>query len=161
MQSCRSGGCGAPPEAPSGASVAPSRITAAPSAADGTKVEACADGNCEIAVSSPIDIRLTGQGDLTTLSVVTVDPDGLRVTTTSTAGQGSAELVRGCTVRIYSGGGGMSCGGKQDPPPPEVLAMQLVSVANGIAVLRLISGEPGPPPSSVVPRLPTAPRPTF
>jgi hypothetical protein len=133
-----------------------------PAAADGTNLDACADGNCEVLVSGPVDIRLTGQGGgITTLSVIEVNPTGLRFKTTSEeGGSGSGELEGDCTLKFYSGGGGSSCGGNQAPPQREtgVLAMQLVSVQEDAVVLRLVAGEPGPPPSRLVPPMPRIPQ---
>ncbi|MCI2423242.1 hypothetical protein MOQ72_38065 [Saccharopolyspora sp. K220] len=149
-------GCGASDD-----TGAPAQPTSTPVAADGTNIDACSDGNCEVALTGPTDIRLTGQGGgITTLSVVEVNAAGVRFNATSAeGGSSSGELTGGCTLRFYDGGGGSSCGGHQAPPEPEtgVLAMQLVDFSNGTAVLRLVAGEPGPPPGSLVPPIPQIP----
>ncbi|MGH3392228.1 MAG: hypothetical protein ACRDOO_25420 [Actinomadura sp.] len=147
-------GCGASPDGgartPSGDE---SGTRTAATAADGTNVAACADGNCEILVSGPVDIDLHDHGGLTRLSVVRVDPSGLGFTTTSPGGTGSGEIQGGCTLTFYEGGQGSSCGGDQAPPQKQtgVLAMQLGDTADDGVVLRLVSGEPGPPPSWLAP----------
>ncbi|GAA0528155.1 hypothetical protein GCM10011581_31820 [Saccharopolyspora subtropica] len=164
VASCsNSGSTGAGLGNPQGTGEAPASATdAAPIAADGTNFDACADGNCEVVVSGPVDIRLTGQGGgITLLSVTEVDSTGLRFTTASAEGDsGSGKLTDGCTLRFYSGGGGSSCGGEQAPPEREtgVLAMQLASVQEGAVVLRLVAGEPGPPPTRYVPPMPHIPQ---
>ncbi|MGP4015792.1 hypothetical protein [Saccharopolyspora sp. 5N708] len=154
-------GCGAAEDTRPGTGD-PAGTTGPPVAADGTNIEACSDGNCEVALSGPTDIRLTGQGGgITTLSVVEVSAAGIRFTTTSEeGGSSSGELTDGCTLSFYSGGGGSSCGGAQGLPEQEtgVLAMQLVDFASGTAVLRLVAGEPGPPPRSLVPPIPELPQ---
>jgi len=129
-------------------------------AVDGTNVAACADGNCEIEVSGPVDIPLNGHGDVTTLSVTTVDSGGIGFTTVSDGDQtGSGDLEPNCTLTLHRGGGGSSCGGVQSAPARQtgVLAMQLFPITDGRFVLRLTSGEVGSPPNSLVPRIPHIP----
>jgi hypothetical protein len=156
-------GCGASPDragtAPSG-DESSTRAAAPVTAADGTNVAACADGNCEILVSGPIDIELNEHGGLTRLSVVEVGPSGLGFTTTTPGGSGSGEIQGDCTLTFFEGGQGSSCGGDQAPPQKRtgVLAMQLGDRVDGGVVLRLVSGRPGPPPSRFAPRIPAPPK---
>lgn len=148
-------GCGSTGQATGDPQPTTSR-PAAVTAADGTNLAACADGNCEVRVSMSDHITLTGEGDLTAITVQKIDTaDGLSFTATTTGGGGSSSgsVQHGCTLTFYAGGGGSSCGGSQDAPDPEtgVLAMQLVGQRGATAVLRLVSGKPGPPPSALVP----------
>lgn len=128
-------------------------------AADGTNLAACSDGNCEVVVAVSDHIALTGEGDVTGLTVRKIDTaDGVSFTATSKGGGTSTGSIQhGCTLTFYTGGGGSSCGGRQDAPDAEtgVLAMQLVSQHGGTAVLRLVAGKPGTPPTYLVPQLPT------
>lgn len=121
--------------------------------ADGTNVSACADGNCEVLVSGPVDIELNGHGGIDTLSVVKVAPPGLSFKMKSDGGTGSGALDPNCTLKLHKYGQGTSCGGNQPPPPAEtgVLALQVASTAKGGVVLRLVSGDVGEPPASMRP----------
>jgi hypothetical protein len=125
-------------------------------AADGSNLTACSDGNCEVLVRTPARIALTGQGDVTSLSLETLDAKGLHFTVTSTGGGTStASIQHGCTLSFYEGGGGSSCtaGGAQNAPSPRtgVLAVQLPWQGRDTAILRLVAGPPGPPPTDLVP----------
>lgn len=132
-------------------------------AADGTNLDACADGNCEVELSGPVTIPLSGQGGgLVALEVDRLGDSGIEFTTSTSAGSaGSGELAEGCTLTFYEGGGGSSCVSGGEPPRPEretgVLAMQLTAVSDGTVVLLLVAGEPGPPPTSLVPPIPGFP----
>jgi hypothetical protein len=125
---------------------AESTTTTRPRAADGTDLAACADGNCEVEVSAPVDIPLTGQaGGITMLSVTEVTPDDFSFTTVSNGGgTGSGGLSEGCIARQTSNGGSSMCPGPDPdlplPVEPGVLAIQPVELADGTAVLRLASG---------------------
>jgi hypothetical protein len=128
-------------------------------ATDGTNLAACADGNCEVRVSVSDHIALTGEGDVTGLTVRKIDTaDGVSFTATSKGGgTSSGSIQHGCTLTFYTGGGGSSCGGRQDAPAPQtgVLAMQLIGQRGATAVLRLVAGKPGTPPAYLVPPVPT------
>lgn len=122
-------------------------------AADGTNVAACADGNCEVAISRPVAITLSGTGDVDTLTVTKVGPDGFDFKTSAKdGGTGSGNLARGdCVSTSWGGGGGLTCGKDLDPAERQdgVLAMQIVGKTDqGALVLRIVSGRPGPPPPS-------------
>lgn len=141
---------GHPPPAPS---VSPPALPAA----DGRDYAACSDGTCEVLVSGPVDIPLTGQGGLTGISVAAVTADGIDFTT---AGGGTGSLTPGCVSTFYENGSGSRCSsGEPEKPQPVdgVLAMQVAELRDGIAVLRLVSGKVGPPPGSLVPRIPAMP----
>lgn len=136
----------------------------ASSPADGTNVAACSDGNCEVAVTAPVDIRLTGQGGLTELSVTEVTQNGVRYAVTSEGGSGSGAVDIGCLSTFYSGGGGSVCWSGQPPTPTKdrgVLELQVVTVAEDTATIRLISGEPGEPDPARYPQAPEIEPPDF
>ncbi|NYI89682.1 hypothetical protein HNR02_003005 [Amycolatopsis endophytica] len=152
-------------EQPATPAAAPSSSAATPSssappaltAADGRDYNACADGTCEVMVDGPVDIALTGQGGLHQLSVAAVTADGIDF---ATDGGGTGSLTPGCVSTLYENGSGSSCSsGEPEKPKPVdgVLAMQVVEVRDGIAVLRLVSGAVGPPPSSLRPPVPVLP----
>jgi hypothetical protein len=118
---------------------------ARPRAADGTNIAACADGNCEVELSGPVDIPLTGQGGgITLLSVTEVTADDFRFTTTSGPGQtGSGGLGEGCISRLTSNSASSGCPGPDPnqplPAEPGVLSLQPVSLTDGSAIVRLAS----------------------
>jgi hypothetical protein len=122
-----------------------STTIARPRAADGTNIAACADGNCEVELSGPVDIPLTGQGGgITMLSVTEVTADDFRFTTTSGPGQtGSGGLGEGCISRLTSNSASSGCPGPDPnqplPAEPGVLSLQPVSLTNGSAIVRLAS----------------------
>ncbi|RKR92944.1 hypothetical protein BDK92_7433 [Micromonospora pisi] len=126
------------PTTPAATSAAP---TAAPTAADGTTYAACRDGNCEVAVSEPVEIRLRGSG---VLAVRKVLPDGVDFDMTLASGASSNGTLKGnCTLTFTDGGGGSSCSaGPVGPPKPRsgTTALQLVSVTDGVIILRLVTG---------------------
>ncbi|HET6711447.1 hypothetical protein [Amycolatopsis sp.] len=130
-------------------SSAPSSAPAA--AADGSDYSACADGTCEVRVSGPVDIPLTGQGGLRRISVAAVTANGIDFTTD---GGGTGNLTRGCVITLYENGSGSRCSsGEPERPRPVdgVLALQLAELRDGTAILRLVSGKVGPPPASLRP----------
>jgi hypothetical protein len=116
-----------------------------PRAADGTRYRACKDGNCEVAVSRPVKIRLGGHAGPGALSVKKVISDGVNFDLTLPGGGGNGSLKGHCTVtfRIGSAGGTLSCPVKPaGPPKPEAgeFAIQLVAVTGRTAILRLVTG---------------------
>ncbi|ONI90912.1 hypothetical protein ALI22I_10785 [Saccharothrix sp. ALI-22-I] len=114
-----------------------------PTATDGTDYAACADGTCEVAVSGPVDIALGGSAGPGTFSVRTMHADGIDFEVTLAQSGGSGTLKGHCTLSFVPGGGGSSCSTKPSPPPAPragVLAVQMVGVTDGTAVLRLVSG---------------------
>ncbi|WP_020668149.1 hypothetical protein [Amycolatopsis nigrescens] len=162
LAGCGSGGSDGADDAAAPDVPAAPPSSAAPVAADGTDFTACTDGNCEVLVSAPADIPVGGHGGgITKLSVVTLDAAGLSFKTETDGGGGSGELKGGCVLTFYSGGGGSRCTSGGEPTAPEaqtgVLAMQLVSATDKGVVVRLVAGPDGPPPSSLVPRIPQIP----
>ncbi len=143
-----------PTETPAPATT--SSVPPALAAPDGRDYGACLDGNCEVLVSDPVDIALTGQGGVDRISVRAVTAEGIEFST----GDGSGSLTPGCVSTLYENGSGSRCSsGEPEKPKPVdgVLAMQVVDVRDGTAVLRLVSGAVGPPPSSLRPPMPVLP----
>ncbi|MGP4015799.1 hypothetical protein [Saccharopolyspora sp. 5N708] len=138
----------APPVDTIAPSTTTSTTTAPPpvTAADGTNYGACADGTCEISLSQPIDIQLSGGS----LSVTSVNPDGIDIDLSLDGGGGGNGTLKGTCGAIFrfyigGGGGGQFCnpdGSVQPPPEPEPgsVALQLVGLSDGAAVLRVVSG---------------------
>ncbi|MFE9642751.1 hypothetical protein ACFYO0_01035 [Streptomyces sp. NPDC006365] len=136
------------PKSPSASTSSPSpspKVTAA----DGTDTGACADGNCEIAVSKPVTIRFKIPAGPAKLSVTKVGKNevGYKVTQgTSTNGSSAGGTASGegsgCTTFFYGNGSGTQCGGAGEPPAKEAgtVALQLVPGPDGTAILRLVSG---------------------
>ena len=111
---------------------------APPTAADGTNVAACFHGTCQIAVSGPVRIPLDGRSGLTELAVVDVDSDQLHFrTATAGGGSGTADLGPGCVLTFHPGGGGSACGGGYPPPFGHGLAVRVLDITDGTAVLDL------------------------
>ncbi|MGH3379835.1 MAG: hypothetical protein ACRDP6_34405 [Actinoallomurus sp.] len=118
---------------------------APPKAADGTRYSACKDGNCEVAVSKPVKIRLGGRIGSGTLSIKKVLSDGVKIYLTLPGGGGDGSIKGHCTstFHIASAGGGLSCPVKPaGPPKPDAgdFAIQLVAVTGKTAILRLATG---------------------
>ena len=138
----------ADPSAPTG-SAEPSDAPPAPdvTAADGTRVAACADGTCEVAVSRPARIKLrTG-----TLKVIKVKPDNeVEFDLTLRGGGGGSGTIRGTcgTISYFSasgGGRGEFCADASAPPEQPSpargeVALQLAGwTTGGAAVLRVVT----------------------
>ncbi|WP_086560844.1 hypothetical protein [Streptomyces africanus] len=151
-------GCGSDSDEPAKASSppgerpsktdSPSRPKPKPSvsAADGRDITACADGNCEIAVSEPVKIPFKGPRGQATLSVTEVGPNAVAYTVKSGNGQskGSASGPgQGCITVLRSNGSGNSCGGLggagRPSPQPDAVVIQAATGEDGTAVLQLVS----------------------
>ncbi|MFF1690359.1 MULTISPECIES: hypothetical protein [unclassified Streptomyces] len=127
-------------------STRPSSGQPSASAADGRDVGACADGNCEIAVSSPVTFRFKGPDGTATLTVTEVGPDKVEYTVKSGNGQSKAGATgpgQGCITVLRSNGGGNSCGGLGDAtrpsPEPDAVVIQAATGKDGTAILRIVS----------------------
>ncbi len=120
-----------------------------PSASDGTRYSACADGTCEVAVARPVRINVGGG----TLSVTEVKPeDSLHYKLAFAAGGAGSGTLKGTCggVSTFYRSGGISAttcadgvNSTPEPPAPEpgALSMQLVGWnSDHAAVLRLVSG---------------------
>ncbi|MEU1328491.1 hypothetical protein [Streptomyces sp. NPDC005865] len=116
------------------------------SAADGHDVRACADGNCEIAVSAPATLRFKGPAGPATLSVTEVGPNKVEYTVKSGNGHsrgGASGPGQGCITVLRSNGSGNSCGGLGDAtrpsPQPDAVVIQAATGEDGTAILQLVS----------------------
>jgi hypothetical protein len=151
-----SAGCGGDSDEPAKASPRPSERPSeadspegpkpSVSAADGRDITACADGNCEIAVSEPVKIPFKGPRGPATLTVTEVGPDTIAYTVKSGNGQskGSASGPgQGCITVLRSNGSGNSCGGLgaagRPSPQPDAVVIQAATGEDGTAVLQLVS----------------------
>ncbi|MFI9822521.1 hypothetical protein ACIHFC_18935 [Streptomyces sp. NPDC052013] len=116
-------------------------------AADGDDIGACADGDCEIAVSEPLTIRFPGPGGgRATLSVTKVGPNEIEYTVKSGNGQAEAAAGgpgQGCVTVLRANGSGNSCGGLGDPRPPraqpDAVVVQAATGEDGTALLHIVS----------------------
>ncbi|EQD84307.1 hypothetical protein N599_20830 [Saccharopolyspora erythraea D] len=127
-------------------------------AADGRDYAACADGNCEVLVPGPVTFALDGRAGFGELVIHRVEGTGIQFDLKGADSSASGSLSTGCISTFHSGGNGSSCSTAPRPAPDPVdgtLAMQLADARDGQVVLRLVSGEPGPPPASLFPRIPT------
>lgn len=117
----------------------------APTAADGTDYAACDDGSCEVAVSSePVSFAF----DEFTLTVNATE-DGIETRKEGDGGTGTGSMSGGyCLSYVTVDGTSTSCygavedGAVPEPPEPEpgVLALELLDVTDGTAIIRLTMG---------------------
>ncbi|MFF2503872.1 hypothetical protein ACFVTY_10920 [Streptomyces sp. NPDC058067] len=122
----------------------PSSAAARP-AADGHDVSACADADCEIAVSQPLTVRFKGPGGPTTLSVTEVGPDKAEFTVKGGNGRSRAGANgegSGCVTVLSSNGSSTSCGGAPGARPtaePGTVVIQIATGQDGTAILQIAS----------------------
>ncbi|WP_231981561.1 hypothetical protein [Streptomyces malaysiensis] len=116
------------------------------SAADGRDAGACADGNCEIAVSEPVTVRFKGPAGPATLSVTEVGPNKVEYTVKSSGGRSQGEASgpgQGCITVLRDHGSANSCGrlGKDRPAAqPNAVVIQMTAGEDGTAILHIVSG---------------------
>ncbi|WHX22463.1 hypothetical protein QFW82_38290 [Streptomyces malaysiensis subsp. malaysiensis] len=116
------------------------------SAADGRDAGACADGNCEIAVSEPVTVRFKGPAGPATLSVTEVGPNKVEYTVQSSGGRSQGEASgpgQGCITVLRDHGSANSCGrpGKDRPAAqPNAVVIQMTAGEDGTAILHIVSG---------------------
>jgi hypothetical protein len=119
-----------------------------PTASDGTRYAACADGTCEVAVARPVHIAVDG-GTLVVTKVKREDSVEFDLTLANGGGgSGTLKGTCGTIFTFYPGGGGagtMCSSATSKPtrpsPVPGALSMQLAGWdADHAAVLRLVSG---------------------
>ncbi|MFD7403796.1 hypothetical protein ACFV7R_14235 [Streptomyces sp. NPDC059866] len=117
-------------------------------AADGDDVGACADGNCEIAVSKPVTFRFKGPAGVgtATLSVTKVGPNEVEYTVKSEKGQaknGANGPGQACITVLRSNGSSNSCGGLGDAgrpsAQPDAVVIQAATGEDGTAILHVVS----------------------
>ncbi|MFD9074240.1 hypothetical protein [Streptomyces lasiicapitis] len=115
------------------------------SAADGDDVGACADGDCEVAVSDPVTVRFKGPRGQATLTVTEVGPNKVEYAVKSGSGRskgGASGPGQGCITVLRSNGSGNSCGGVGDGRPsaqPDAVVIQMAGGQDGTAILHIVS----------------------
>ncbi|MCC4316265.1 hypothetical protein [Streptomyces malaysiensis] len=125
---------------------APASAKPSVSAADGRDAGACADGNCEIAVSEPVTVRFKGPAGPATLSVTEVGPNKVEYTVQSSGGRSQGEASgpgQGCITVLRDHGSANSCGrlGKDRPAAqPNAVVIQMTAGEDGTAILHIVSG---------------------
>ncbi|MTE13899.1 hypothetical protein [Nocardia aurantiaca] len=80
-----------------------------PSAADGTNLDACANGNCEIQVDGPTTIPVPGYSRISNVQIKQISPGSVTATTTvfglpvsGSTGVGGTIFLNGLTVKIVA-----------------------------------------------------------
>ncbi|GAB2878805.1 hypothetical protein GCM10027074_53840 [Streptomyces deserti] len=133
---------------PSGSPSADRTASAKPSvsAADGQDIRACADGNCEVAVSDPVTVRFQGPAGPATLSVTEVGSNEVEYTVQSGSGRskgGAGGPGQGCITVLRANGSGNSCGGLGDAVRPSAqpgaVVIQMATGEDGTAILHVVS----------------------
>ncbi|MEU0926353.1 hypothetical protein [Streptomyces malaysiensis] len=125
---------------------APASAKPSVSAADGRDAAACANGNCEIAVSEPVTVRFKGPAGPATLSVTEVGPNKVEYTVQSSGGRSQGEASgpgQGCITVLRDHGSANSCGrlGKDRPAAqPNAVVIQMTAGEDGTAILHIVSG---------------------
>lgn len=128
------------PSGDPGASAEPSA-----SAADGRDVGACADGNCEIAVSERVTVRFKGPAGPATLTVDEIGPN--KVTYTVKSGNnrsqgGASGPGQGCVTVLRDHGSSSSCGRVSTTRPaaqPGAVVILMAAGEDGTAILHIVS----------------------
>ncbi|MFI6642703.1 hypothetical protein [Streptomyces sp. NPDC050504] len=108
---------------------------------------ACADGDCEIAVSGPVTIRVDGPAGPATLSVTEVGPNRIEYTVESGGSRsdnGASGPGQGCLTVLRPHGSGTSCGALGDAARPDprsgAVVIQVLAGEDGTAIVRVVSG---------------------
>ncbi|MGW7350719.1 hypothetical protein [Streptomyces sp. NPDC054784] len=115
-------------------------------AADGDDTAACADGDCEIAVTRPVTFPFEGPAGRARLALTKVGADEVEYTVTGGGGGtvkgGAGGPGSGCVSVLRSGGAGTSCGGVGAVPEAEdgTVVLQVASGSDGTAVVTLVRG---------------------
>ncbi|MDI3417518.1 hypothetical protein [Streptomyces luteolus] len=114
-------------------------------AEDGHDIKACADADCEVLTSKPVEVSFDGPGGKATLSVTEVGPNKVAYTVKSANGRsrGSASGPgQGCITVLRANGSGNSCGRVGTSAPeaqPDAVVVQVAAGADGTALLHLVS----------------------
>jgi hypothetical protein len=127
--------------APTTATAAPTAAPAEPTAADGTDYSACRDGNCEVAISKPVTIDVGTKPPIK----VTVAKDRITFERMRSKGNGFSGSFGGrghCIAYLTPSGFSASCTKEPQKPDPDdgQLALELVDVTDGTAIVRLSKG---------------------
>ncbi|WP_189105880.1 hypothetical protein [Streptomyces camponoticapitis] len=127
-------------------SARPSPAKPSVSAADGSDVGACKDGDCEIAVSEPVTFPFKGPGGEATLSVTEIGKNRVEYTVKSGNGRsegGATGPGQGCITVLRTTGSGNSCGGlgeaERPGKQPDAVVIQAATGENGTAIVHIVS----------------------
>lgn len=133
-----------PSGSPSGGPGAPAKPSV--SAADGRDVGACADGDCEIAVSERVTVRFKGPAGPATLTVNEIGPNKVTYTVQSGGNRsrgGASGPGQGCVTVLRDHGSSNSCGRVSTMRPaaqPGAVVILMAAGEDGTAVLHIVSG---------------------
>ncbi|MGW4074261.1 hypothetical protein ACWELB_12190 [Streptomyces asiaticus] len=114
-------------------------------AADGRDVGACADGNCEIAVSERVTVRFKGPAGPATLTVDELGPNKVTYTVQSGGNRsrgGASGPGQGCLTVLRDHGSSNVCGRVSTMRPaaqPGSVVILMAAGADGTATLRIVS----------------------
>ncbi|MCQ8188184.1 hypothetical protein [Streptomyces rugosispiralis] len=134
---------GSPSGSPSGGLGASAKPSV--SAADGRDVGACADGNCEIAVSERVTVRFKGPAGPATLTVDELGPNKVTYTVESGSNHsqgGTSGPGQGCLTVLRDHGSSNVCGRVSTMRPaaqPGAVVILMAAGENGTATLRIVS----------------------
>ncbi|MFC7816311.1 hypothetical protein ACFUTR_16900 [Streptomyces sp. NPDC057367] len=115
------------------------------SAADGADIGACADGNCEVAVTRPATVRFQAPGGTVALSIAEVGQEKIEYEVKSGNGQtkgGTTGAGQGCVTALRENGSGTSCGGMSGTRPsarPGAVVIQASTGPDGTALLHVVT----------------------
>ncbi|GAA3686929.1 hypothetical protein GCM10022420_082950 [Streptomyces iranensis] len=132
-----------PSGSPSGDLGAPAKPPV--SAADGRDVRACADGDCEIAVSERVTVGFKGPAGPATLTVNEIGPNKVMYTVKSgnNRSQGGASGPgQGCVTVLRDHGSSNSCGRVSTVRPaaqPGAVVILMAAGEDGTAILHIVS----------------------
>ncbi|MFE2458372.1 hypothetical protein [Streptomyces sp. NPDC059402] len=118
-----------------------------PSAADGTDLNACADGDCEITVTKPVtlDFPAPGGSGRATLSVTEAGPNKIEyeVRSGDNSSRGAATGPgQGCLTYLSEHGSGNSCctlDNTRPSPRPDTVVIQATTSTDGTTLLHVVS----------------------
>ncbi|WP_438492957.1 hypothetical protein [Streptomyces asiaticus] len=128
------------PSGDPGASAKPSE-----SAADGRDIGACADGNCEVAVSERVTVRFKGPAGPATLTVDEIGPNKVTYTVESGGNRsrgGASGPGQGCLTVLREHGSSNVCGRVSTMRPaaqPGAVVILMAAGEDGTAVLHIMS----------------------
>ncbi|WP_240434493.1 hypothetical protein [Streptomyces sp. YIM 130001] len=114
-------------------------------AADGDDLAACKDGNCEVTVADPAEIRFDGPDGQATLSVTKVERNRVEYRIKSGNGKasgGAGGPGQGCITALRATGSGTTCGPTATDAPsaqPKAVVIQMTTGPTGTALLHLVS----------------------
>lgn len=136
-------GCASDPGSPDrsdSSSTTAAESTEEPSAADGTDFSTC-NTRCEVEVTPGVVFEY----DEFTLTVTDVTDDGIELARDDGAGNtGGGSITAGCVSYMTATGSGVTCHGGEAPEPepaPGQLAIELLHVTDGTAIIRLTMGS--------------------